>query len=631
MSLEDIPGGRLKAAREIASPEGPLGELWKRFDLRTLQFSERLRPAEDSIVVRGERTAIGAALEELEGELGEKPQAAILLTDGGNNSGPEPLTVVRGLEFPVYPVGLGSSQGRRDVSIERVELNEICYAGDSVPVEVVVRSEGFLGELSELSLREKGEVLKSSQVALTREASLRSLSFSFVPEKPGTHRYELLLSPQPGELSEENNERSLSIEVLKSKMKIVVVSSHPSWDLKFLSRSVASDPNLELASFTRIGEGKWLWQKGEEEGLDSFSGAQLGEWDILLLYDLSEAQIDQEFINSTVKTIESRGGGLVLWGDLPLGLLPISPVIPGRGVVEKEFLLEVTETGLSHAAMRLSEDPLANRRAWEETPPLSSCYRTLGAKPGSQVLGVHPTEKTAQGPMPILAVQNYGKGKVLHISALSLWRWALLPLSLDKEEVFSRFWSNVFRYLSVREEVSRLLVSPSKRVFPSGEEIEFLGQLYDKSYKPLDGAQLKAIVAIREGPPLEIPLLGKGGGRYEGSVAALPPGEYEFRSEARIGGELLRGGRGGILIEKHGLEFRSVGLNEQLLKEIAERSGGTYYPAHEAGEVARSLNLEERKVEERREIELSASPPLFLLIIFLLGSEWLIRRRRGFV
>lgn len=631
MSLEDVSSGRIGVAEELISEDGPVRRFEKAVELRFLQFSDRLYPLAESLHASGKKTEIGSALANLEKEIGEKPQGAVLLTDGGNNSGPEPIRVARRLGFPVFPIGIGSSAGRRDCSIESVELNEICYAGDSVPVRVVVRSEGFLGERSKVSLLEGEKTLSSAKASLTREAWEQSLELFFVPRKPGIHTYELLVSPQPGELSEENNRRSVRVEVLKSRIKVVSISSHPSWDLKFLGRSMAFDPNIEMASLTGLGEDRWLLQRREGEEIVPLSGFRIREWDVLVLENIRDGELPRDLTARIARLLESKGGGLVLWGKVPSELSPLSPLIEGRGDVEREFSMKVTEVGLSHAIMRLSRDLYENRKVWEGLPPLAGCSRSLGAKGGSEVLAVHPREKTAQGLMPVMALQRYGKGKVLQICAWSLWRWALLSLSLSEEAKFyDKFWSNLFRYLSAREDLNRLIVKPAKGVFQAGEEIRFVGQVYDRGYAPLNGATVKVKVEIPGRAPEEVHLFGRGEGTYEGSMRSLPPGTYRFRSEATIDGmEVLRGGRGEVLIEEWGLEFSDVKLNEGLLRRMAEESGGKYYTPDKVEELEKVLKLEKREVEKRKEVELASNPLLYLLIVLFLGSEWLMRRRRG--
>ncbi len=157
-----------------------------------------------------------------------------------------------------------------------------------------------------------------------------------------------------------------------------------------------------------------------------------------------------------------------------------------------------------------------------------------------------------------------------------------------------------------------------------------MGQFYDQSYRPRDGAEVKVVVEAPGEALVETPLFGRGDGRYEGSLGPLPPGEYRFRAEARVGAEVVKGGKGQVLVEEYGMELRSVGLNEELLRRIAQETGGRYYPAEKVEQVVEDLKLEKREVERRRELELGSNPLVFLLPVLLLGSEWLIRRRRGF-
>jgi len=111
-------------------------------------------------------------------------------------------------------------------------------------------------------------------------------------------------------------------------------------------------------------------------------------------------------------------------------------------------------------------------------------------------------------------------------------------------------------------------------------------------------------------------------------------GVYEMTVEARSDARLARGKMqlavGMITPDYFGGEMR-----DGMLRQIAQQTGGRFYYADEVDahpdEVADELALSESGVSVEQRLPLWDMPVVFLLLITLLGFEWLYRRWRGLV
>jgi hypothetical protein len=70
-------------------------------------------------------------------------------------------------------------------------------------------------------------------------------------------------------------------------------------------------------------------------------------------------------------------------------------------------------------------------------------------------------------------------------------------------------------------------------------------------------------------------------------------------------------------------------MRGDLLRRIAAETGGRFYPASGAGALADDITYAGRGITVMEEKELWDAPALFLLLVLLLGGEWVYRRRRG--
>src|SRR5207244_9007968 len=87
--------------------------------------------------------AVAATVEEFSGQ----PLAGIVvLSDGGNNAGEDPVAAAgRAAErrVPVYTVGIGDPTPPRDLSVASLLVDDVVRKGDQVPVFVGLKHSGW--------------------------------------------------------------------------------------------------------------------------------------------------------------------------------------------------------------------------------------------------------------------------------------------------------------------------------------------------------------------------------------------------------------------------------------------------------------------------------------------------------
>ncbi|MCK5380053.1 MAG: hypothetical protein KAJ81_01200, partial [Candidatus Latescibacteria bacterium] len=73
------------------------------------------------------------------------------------------------------------------------------------------------------------------------------------------------------------------------------------------------------------------------------------------------------------------------------------------------------------------------------------------------------------------------------------------------------------------------------------------------------------------------------------------------------------------------------GMNEELLRRIAHRSGGAFYTPDTFGSILKDVDLEKKQVAHVRKIRLWDWWGLFAGLVALLCAEWTMRRRWGMI
>lgn len=643
MSITDGLGPRAQTLSRLLT--GPwFKTLADRYRLQVYRFAESVAPLTERefspLPVQKSGTDIAAALDFVKIQAEEDRIAGVILaTDGNATVGREPLRAVRGLGLPVYTIGVGDTIEPQDAAVVKHLTNDIAYIDSKVPVEVTIRSTGFSGTRVPVTLSEGHRLIDTRYVTLTGESREQSVTLHVVPTEEGTHQYAVTIPVQPGERITQNNSHRFTIKVLKSKLGILYIEGSPRADITFLKHALQRDPNVDVTSVLARPDGSFYPKPLPE------TRAEWYRYDLVLLGSIPASRL-RPWERQIVEFVEQKGGGLVALGghrSFELGgyagtllgnLMPVVIPTTNRGLLEGLFVPELTADGRDHPIARLDDDPAISTRRWSELPPLPGMNQVGPAKPGAVVLAVHPTWRVGGRNAPVIAVQRYGLGKVLAMTAYDLWRWDMLMWGVGGTNAsYERFWSNAVRWLTTREGSQRVRVTAGKGQYRSGEPIEFTGQVYDESYRPIDGAAVTVTIIPKTGEgqraDVELAPVGGGPGRYGNIIRSLPSGEYTFTARATNDGRALGTDSGGFRVGEYNIEYVRVRMDRDLLVRLAAATGGRFYRMAEADRLLREMQFPAASVARLNEVQLWHHPGVLIAFILLLSVEWLIRRRRG--
>ena len=136
---------------------------------------------------------------------------------------------------------------------------------------------------------------------------------------------------------------------------------------------------------------------------------------------------------------------------------------------------------MNHPIVQLSGDPRENKRIWESMPELDSCNKLLKVKPGAVTLGVHPMEKNEHGNIPVIAVWDAGKGRVMAMASNTTWRWSFqLAAEGSGNYYYNKFWSQAIRWLIKAEDMKLVHIVTDNRKYAPEEEIKLDISVFDR-------------------------------------------------------------------------------------------------------------------------------------------------------
>jgi uncharacterized membrane protein len=651
MSIGDASGTRSAAAKGVLD-RGLLKSLSDRFQVRVYKFGtepERIQTT-SQLAAEAPASRIGDTLERVLAESSSLPLGAIvMLSDGADNSGGidlQTVSAIRRQRIPVHTVGFGREHPEKDVEIADAVVPARALPQSRLTAMVTLQSYGLAGSRAKLSVRDGGKVLASQDVTLKGDGQVQNETLVFNCGEAGPKTLEIGMEPIGGEDNALNNKVTRLVNVEARKPKIFYFEGEPRWDYKFIGRALDDYSDIELARMVRTTQNKLyrqfpksMGEKDLEDGFPSkaedlfqFQGLIIGSSEVNY-FTPTQQQLIRDFV-------DRRGGGLLLLGgraslsdggyqNSPLADLVPTKLPEGKGTFHRDFTgQELTPAGAQSIICRLDDDPVRNAERWKKMPQMANYQEVGEAKPGATVL----LESTPGGKrkMPLLAIQNYGRGRTMLFATGGSWRWKMW---LDhKDKTHATFWQQIFRYL-VTDSPGQVVSSTPEQVLSDEMRVPVRVEVRDKQYKPVTNAHVQARFMGPDGASATIELapVPLEEGIYGGEWMAVKPGSYVTeiiagREQEEVGRDLLTFRR-----EDGVAENFHTSQNRELLEKLSQQTGGRYYKPDQASKLSDEISYSEAGITTRETRDLWDMPVIFLLALALRSSEWLLRRKWGVV
>jgi hypothetical protein len=584
----------------------------------------------DSTRFSSGRTDIAGALSEAAASLeSENFRGLVLLSDGRYNAGRNPLHAADRFPVPIHTVTLGDTTSRRDVQIRRVLTNEVAYRDVALPMEVGVRHDGFGGQRVTVRVMNRGQVLGQEQVVLPQQPGETTVRLEVVPDTTGLVRYDVSVSRSRDEFTYRNNSQSVTIRVLESRQRILLLAGAPDPDLTAVRMALGTDEAMQIELMVRSPAGGYF--QGPFPNPTDF--------DLLVLQGYPSAGTSTADLDRLASAIQDDTPVLFLLGpstDLRLmqrlgPALPVQPRAIRNGRIEGVAVLSAA--GRQHPIFDLASGVPAD--AWTALPPLTVTDVTWQSAPDAQILA---TAAIRNVPLddPVVIVRRRSGARSAALLAYGGWRWNNLPPSF---EVYDPVWpgliGNLVQWLAAPEDDRPVRIRPAATVFEGGESVEFFGQVYDESSQPITGATVDIEVRTPTGDILPFAMRSIGSGRYRADAGTLPEGTYTYAASASADNLDLGSDRGTFSVGALALEFRDTRADAALMRQLAIRSGGTAVFPGDVSSLADSIGASGTVVPRQRvvtsSIRLWHRYPFLAVIMVLLTIEWFMRKRRGLV
>ncbi|MBK5294255.1 MAG: hypothetical protein JJE04_21565 [Acidobacteriia bacterium] len=649
-SMAQADVGKSRRAQAVEALEGGLLKgLEKKFQVRLYRSGAALQRINKLEELKSEApaTRLGESLKQIAAESAGLPIGAVLLlSDGSDNAGGidlETVAELRSRRLPIHTIGFGKERAERDLEISDVQVAPRTLADSRLAAQVSFHQSGYAGQKAKLTVKDGGKVLASQMVTLAPDGKQQSETVLLNSGTAGAKTLSFTLEGLTGEENGLNNAVSRLVNVESGKRRILYIEGEPRWEFKFIRRAKEKDRAIQLVSMLRTTQNKIYRQEIENpsellEGFPSRVEEMLG-YHALVIGSVEAGYFtaaQQELIKQFV---DRRGGGLLFLGgrsslsDGGYGQSALTDLLPvtlpdRKGTFQREpAAAELTPAGADSLICRLVEEPGRNTERWKKLPALAD-YQDVGApKPGAVVLaGMTVGNRT----LPLLITQNYGRGRTAVLATGGTWRWQMSQALED--QTHEMFWQQLMRWLAA-ETPGRLVSSTPQQILFDNGRLVMNAEVRDRNFLPAADARVEARILGPEGLAAQVELRPDAAnpGSYQMEWEAEKTGSYLVEVMAKRGEEEM--GRDVLTFQRQDgvAENFRTNQNKELLEKLSAQTGGEYWRPSDLEKLAREISYSEAGITVRQTKDLWNMPVVFLLLLLLRGSEWILRRKWGAV
>jgi len=592
----------------------------------------------------GEATLLREALKKLAGRYaGVDVTGCLLLSDGLDTREAFKEWAMEKRPFPVYTLALEREaiwEEEPDIRVETLSTPRRVTVGWQSELKAVLSGQGTKGQPFAVQLFKDDVLLQRIETQIPEGGGSREVVFKLDHAAIGVNTYRVALPALSGESQTGDNESSVVVQVLDAKNRLMYVEGPPRWESKYLSRVLRESKQVSPAIFLKGPKGKFMTYGVSGEVAPDMGEAQLAQFKIVVVGNLSGEELGEERARALVKFVEAGGslvllGGSKAWAPDGFAKTPLKGLLPAKAFSGKaregEFAVSLTEQGRSHAAFG------GDAEFWRKIPAVLSIFQGVEPSAAARVL---VEVRSESGPQPMILAQDFGQGKVVAVFSDSLWKWQLSADALQTNP-YPRFWHQLLSWLSPKADQ---IEGRSWEVFLDreacflNEEIEVTARWVGGGDGPPEGAAVKAEItlpdkrvvpfamAAREDQVLE----GKAVPAFSVKVKGEAAGMYAAAGVSEARGQRLESEPAFFSVKPYSPESIPRPAELSVLRAIAANSGGAHFDS--ADELDRALqSVTPRRVEQsvfEYKTYWQHWAILGMLITFI-ALEWIIRKFRN--
>lgn len=441
------------------------------------------------------------------------------------------------------------------------EIDRVLFIEKAPSFGIVGKKVNFQFKVSDFGIQGRSNTvvvaIKLDGEIVNRQAAQTGRTEAVELEIPhgGQNHIVLEVEPLADELSEKNNIAVFSINGVRDRLKVLLVSGEPHMGERSWRNILKSDPSVELIHFTILRPPEK--QDGtplKELSLIPFPIVELFEKKLdefdLIIFDRYRRRgvLSSQYLMNIVNYVENGGALLEAAGPsfaTPLSLFrtPLSVVLPGEPtgtVFEEPFIPALSDRGTRHPVT-------ATLKKSQTAQKWGRWFRLIDTDVNSgDILMTGPTER------PLLVLRRQGEGRVAQLMSDHAWLWGR---GFDGGGPQSELFRRVAHWLMKEPELEEESLTGKIK----GSDLEITRQSLKLTDDTVD-------VTLPNGKVVTVQMIPATNGQYVGTTPLNGRGLYRLQTTGASGMVAV-----GAL---NPLEERDIRATADKVQPIVQQTGG---------------------------------------------------------
>ena len=564
----------------------------------------------------GSSTDIGKVLNHI--ELNQDNLAgAVIISDGQNNNGINPKSLIKNIKVPVYTLGIGETKPLIDLSIESVDAPTVAVKGENVNIKATINSYGNLDEKVNVVLYSGKKMIGSKFLNISGQGSRNEARFIFTPLNLGENEYIVKVSSLSEEINIDNNQQKFLISVLKDHYKVALITGAPSFNTIVIKEYITNYPRVELDHYVLSNNGytpslKLFWST-------PYQLIIFDNYPIDVLKSKTQKIYSKKITSEKASLLWIIGQNIT--SESAQSLTPFFHLdYVDENINSDKNSWYFTEDIINSSIIQGS---LTNQKSnfADIFPPITTPYKFNAKHKKVNPIAYHESDEV----IPVIFM-----GDVKNIRSI-VWTsndFSTVKYNISSNNNFRDIWSNLFSWLLKTGGDRNLYFRLNKESYQQGEEILITGSSIQDNLSINNQAFITIMDDSMEVNSFEL-RFNPESNRWEGNFWAPKPGNYNYKIVINDGSSEPMEQIGKFIVEKSQIELNQVSLNLPLLTNISNGTGAEYYSWESRSVLVDKIKSVKSKTRIDKSVVLSENKWVMIILIILLTIEWVFRKRIG--
>ena len=542
---------------------------------------------------------------------------AVIISDGQNNNGINPKSLIKNIKVPVYTLGIGETKPLIDLSIESVDAPTVAVKGENVNIKATINSYGNLDEKVNVVLYSGKKMIGSKFLNISGQGSRNEARFIFTPLNLGENEYIVKVSSLSEEINIDNNQQKFLISVLKDHYKVALITGAPSFNTIVIKEYITNYPRVELDHYVLSNNGytpslKLFWST-------PYQLIIFDNYPIDVLKSKTQKIYSKKITSEKASLLWIIGQNIT--SESAQSLTPFFHLdYVDENINSDKNSWYFTEDIINSSIIQGS---LTNQKSnfADIFPPITTPYKFNAKHKKVNPIAYHESDEV----IPVIFM-----GDVKNIRSI-VWTsndFSTVKYNISSNNYFRDIWSNLFSWLLKTGGDRNLYFRLNKESYQQGEEILITGSSIQDNLSINNQAFITIMHDSMEVNSFEL-RFNPESNRWEGNFWAPKPGNYNYKIVINDGSSEPMEQIGKFIVEKSQIELNQVSLNLPLLTNISNGTGAEYYSWESRSVLVDKIKSVKNKTKIDKSVVLSENKWVMIILIILLTIEWVFRKRIG--